>query len=348
MTGGMHVVIGQSESAVPFFHRALAVDPAHPHALFELANAHLSRQVRLPHCACCPSLPHTVSPCLPLSHPASHCLTLPVTVSPCLLLSHPASPCLILPHSASSYPALPPCDAAAFAGLRGCRAAFSACHRVAHGPESAHEPRAAANGALESGKRPARPGQARAPPSTCDNLPRCASPCRAAPRGAWFHGSSPRCTHLPTSSRLSPAVGLRKRRPRTSAPPLPRHPLASRTTGYLMRTKSPAGSTRRARRRTARYALFLTAILGTTISAGCCAPPSALLYARGCSTLRLCTWHARAACACGVRAWHMRRSHLARPCGVAPVLPHPAAPTLSCRSFRLRFPPLPFHLTPHL
>ena len=107
MTGGMHVVIGQSESAVPFFHRALAVDPAHPHALFELANAHLSRQVRLPHCACCPSLPHTVSPCLPLSHPASHCLTLPVTVSPCLLLSHPASPCLTLPHPTSFCLILP-------------------------------------------------------------------------------------------------------------------------------------------------------------------------------------------------------------------------------------------------
>jgi protein O-GlcNAc transferase len=44
MTGGMHVVSGQSEHAVPFFHRALEAQPDHAHALFELGNVHLARR----------------------------------------------------------------------------------------------------------------------------------------------------------------------------------------------------------------------------------------------------------------------------------------------------------------
>ena len=37
----MHVVVGQGSEAVTYLERALSVEPAHPHALFELANVHL-------------------------------------------------------------------------------------------------------------------------------------------------------------------------------------------------------------------------------------------------------------------------------------------------------------------
>ena len=42
MAGGMHVVAGQPKEAMGHFERALAEDPDHPHALFEMGNAHLA------------------------------------------------------------------------------------------------------------------------------------------------------------------------------------------------------------------------------------------------------------------------------------------------------------------
>jgi protein O-GlcNAc transferase len=43
MAGGMFVVAGQAQQAIPFFDKALAARPDHANALFELANAHLGR-----------------------------------------------------------------------------------------------------------------------------------------------------------------------------------------------------------------------------------------------------------------------------------------------------------------
>ena len=42
MAGGMHVVSGQPKEAMSHFERALVGKPDHPHALFELGNAHLA------------------------------------------------------------------------------------------------------------------------------------------------------------------------------------------------------------------------------------------------------------------------------------------------------------------
>ena len=43
MAGGMNVVSGQGEQAVPFFHRVLEQEPDHAHTLFELGNVHMAR-----------------------------------------------------------------------------------------------------------------------------------------------------------------------------------------------------------------------------------------------------------------------------------------------------------------